>query len=70
MPLGLYLSHKREVLLLLMTILSQSFFRLCVAILCLFSFFSAWHKFLLSYFFTLSLTSLTKLLEGLNDGML
>ena len=70
MPLGLYLSHKREVLLLLMTILSQSFFPFACRHLMSFSFFSAWHKFLLSYFFTLSLTSLTKLLEGLNDGML
>ena len=59
MPLGLYLSHKREVLLLLMTILSQSFFP-----------FVCRHLMSFSYFFTLSLTSLTKLLEGLNDGML
>ena len=70
MPLGLYLFSQTRSLLLLMTILSQSLFPFVCRHLMSFPFFSTWHNFLLSYFFTLSLTSLTKLFEGLNDGML
>ena len=70
MPLGLYLySHTRRILLLLMTILSQSFFPFVGSHLMSFSFLTAWHKFLLSYFLTLPFTSLTKLLDGLNEGI-
>ena len=70
MPLGLYLySQTRRILLLLMTILSQSFFPFVGSHLMSFSFLTAWHKFLLSYFLTLPFTSLTKLLDGLNEGI-
>ena len=69
-PLGLYLySQTRRILLLLMTILSQSFFPFVGSHLMSFSFLTAWHKFLLSYFLTLPFTSLTKLLDGLNEGI-
>ena len=52
-----------------MTILSQSFFPFVGSHLMSFSFLTAWHKFLLSYFLTLPFTSLTKLLDGLNEGI-
>ncbi len=52
-----------------MTILSQSFLTLVSGHLMSFSFFSAWHNFLLSYFLTFPFTSVTKLFDGLNEGM-
>lgn len=72
MPLGLYPnSQTTKILLLLVTILSQSFFPFVSCHLMSLPFFSAWHKLLLSYFFTppLPFTSTTKLLDGLNEGI-